>query len=75
LSQPSQVIFAPCDNVNSDHESKEVCSHKDQNLNENHGTTQLIRMSTRTKRPPEYLKNYHCNINVSSIHLLELNIL
>jgi len=44
LSQPSQVIFAPCDNVNSDHElyiqvPKEVCSHRDQNLNENHETT------------------------------------
>jgi len=73
LSQPSQVIFSPCDNiednVNNDHESdihisKEVCSHRDQNLNENHETTQSIRMSTRTKRPPEYLKDYHCNINV-----------
>ena len=48
LNQPSQVIFTPCDNiennVNNDHESEiqipeEVCSHKDQNLNENHETT------------------------------------
>jgi len=48
LSEPSQVIFAPCDNieynVNNDHESdihilEEVCSHRDQNLNENHETT------------------------------------
>jgi len=45
LSEPSRVIFAPCDNiennVNNDHESdihiaEEVCSHRDQNLNENH---------------------------------------
>jgi len=62
LSQPSRVIFAPCDNiennVNNDHESdihipKEVYSHRGQILNENHETTQLIRMSTRTKRPPK----------------------
>jgi len=48
LNKPSQVIFTPCDNiennVNDDHESdiripKEVCSHRDQNLNENHETT------------------------------------
>jgi len=24
-------------------------------------------MSTRTKRSPKYLKNYHCNLNVSNI--------
>ena len=53
--------------VNDDHESdiqipEEVCSHRDQNLNENHETTQSI----RPKRPPEYLKDYHCNLNVSN---------
>jgi len=51
LNQPSQVIFTPCDkienNVNNDHESyiqipEEVCSHRDQNPNENHETTQSI---------------------------------
>jgi len=57
--------------VNNDHESdiyilEKVCSHRDQNLNENHETTQSIRMSIRTKRPPEYLKDYHCNLNVSN---------
>jgi len=75
LNQPSQVIFTPCDNiennVNDDYESdiqipEEVCSHRDQNLNENHETTQSIRMSTRPKRPPEYLKDYNCNLNVSN---------
>ena len=73
MSQSSQVIFAPCDNiennVNNDHESdihipKEVCYHRDQNLNENHETTQSIHMSTRTKVPPEYLKDYHYNLNI-----------
>jgi len=43
---------------------KKLCFHKDQNLNKNHETTQLIRMSTKTKRPPEYLKYYHCNLNI-----------
>ena len=43
----SQVIFAPCDNVDNDHESdiqvsEEVCSHRDQNFNENDETTQSI---------------------------------
>ena len=75
MNQPSQVIFTPCDNiennVNNDHESdiqipEEVCSHRDQNLNENHETPQSIRMSTRPKRPPEYLKDYHYNLNVSN---------
>ena len=75
LSQSSRVIFAPCDNiennVNNDHDLgihifEEVCSHRDQNLIENHETTQSIRMSTRTKIPPEYLKVYHCNLNVSN---------
>ena len=51
LSQPSRVIFAPYDNiennVNNDHEidiyiPEEVCSHRDQNLNENYETTQSI---------------------------------
>jgi len=77
-SQPSQAIFvpiAPCDNVedncNNEHESnievlEEICSHSDQNLNEAHETIQSIRMSTQTKRPPEYLKDYHCNLNVSN---------
>jgi len=74
LSQQSQVIFVPCDNVNSDHESdiqvpKEVCSHRDQNLNENHETTQSIRTSIRTKIPPEYLKDYHCSLNVSILNI------
>jgi len=46
-SSPSQVIFAPCDNVHNDHESdihypEEICSCRDQNLNENHETTQSI---------------------------------
>jgi len=43
LSQPSQAILAPCDNAenNSDCESyievlEEVCSHIDQNLDEDH---------------------------------------
>jgi len=49
LSQPSQAILAPCDNAKhnsnniceSDIEvSEEVCSHIDQNLNENHDTKQ-----------------------------------
>jgi len=78
LSQPSQVIFvpiAPCDNVesnsNNDHEldievSKEICSYSGQNLNEAHETIQSIQMSTQTKRLPEYLKDYHCNLNVSN---------
>jgi len=75
LSPPSRVIYAPCDNieynVNNDHETdihipEEVCSHRDQNLIENHETTQSIRVSTKTKRPPEYLKDYHCNLNVSN---------
>jgi len=75
LSQLSRVTFAPCDNiennVNNDNESdihipEEVCSHRDQNLNENHETTQSIRMSTKTKELPEYLKDYHCNLNVSN---------
>ena len=78
LNKPSQVIFTPCDNiennVNDDHEShiqisKEVCSHRDQTLNENHETTQSIRMSTRPKILPEYLKDYHCNLNVSNTSL------
>ena len=78
MNQPSQVTFvpiAPCDNVknnsNNDHESdtevsEEIFSHRDQNLNEAHETIQSIRMSTRTKRPPEYLKDYHYNLNVSN---------
>jgi len=75
LNQPSQVTFTPCDNiennVNDDHESdiqipEEVCFHRDQNLDENHETRQSIRMSTRPKRPPEYLKDYHCNLNISN---------
>jgi len=75
LNKSSQVTFTPCDNiennVNDDHESdiqipEEVCSHRDQNFNKNHETTQSIRMSTRPKRPPKYLKDYHCNLNVSS---------
>jgi len=52
--------------------SEEDCSHIDQNLNENHDIEQssesnpYVRMSIRIKRPPEYLKDYYCNINVSS---------
>jgi len=51
LNKSSQVIFTPCDkienNVNDDHESdiqipEEVCSHRDQNLDENHETTLSI---------------------------------
>jgi len=58
LNQPSQVIFTPCDNiennVNDDHDEsdiqipEEVCSHRDQNLDENHETTQSIRMTKKT---------------------------
>jgi len=49
LSQPSQAILAPCDNVensngnNCESEievSEEDCSHIDQNLNENHDIEQ-----------------------------------
>jgi len=74
--QPSQVIFASCDNIednaNNDNESdiqilEEVFFHKDQNLNENHETTQSIRMSTKTKRPPKYLKDYNCNLKFQYI--------
>ena len=39
-------------------------SHRNQNFNENYETTQSIRMSTRIKRLPKYLKDYHCNLNV-----------
>jgi len=54
LNQPSQATFvpiAPCDNVennsNNDYESdieisEEICSHRDQNLNEAHDTIQSI---------------------------------
>ena len=79
LSQPSQVILAPCDNApcGNNYEShievpEEVCSHIDQNLNEDHDieqnseSDQSVRMSTRIKRPPEYLKDYHYNLNVSN---------
>jgi len=51
---------------------EEVCSHIDQNLNEDHDikqnfeSDQSFRMSIRIKRPPEYLKDYHCNLNVSN---------
>jgi len=66
LIQPSQVIFASCDNAennsNNNRESdievsKEVCSHIDQNLNEDHDTKQnseseqLVQMSTKMKKP------------------------
>jgi len=64
-------------NSNNNYESSievpiEFCSHIDQNLNEDHDTKQnfeldqLVRMSTRIKKPPEYLKDYHSNINVSN---------
>ena len=78
MSQPSQAIFvsiAPYDNVennsNNNYESDievsvEICSHSDQNLNESHETIQSIQISTWTKRPHEYLKDYHCNLNVSN---------
>jgi len=78
LSQSSQIIFvsiASCDNVednsNSDHESnievpEEICFHIDQNLNEAHEIIQSTQMSTRTKKPHEYLKDYHYNLNVSN---------
>ena len=69
LRQSSQVIFASCDNVDNDHESdiqvpKEFCSYRDQNLNENHERTQINSNECQKKRPPEYLKDYHCNLNV-----------
>jgi len=50
LSQPSQAILAPCDNAenisNNNYESdievpEEVCSHIDQNFNEDHDTTKF----------------------------------
>ena len=81
MSQPSQAILAHCDNAennsNNNCESeievpKEVCSHIDQNLNVDHDTKQnfesdqSVRMSTRIKKPPEYLKDYRCNLNVSN---------
>ena len=71
----------PCDNVENSSDNNcesqiEVsdvdCSHINQNLNENHDIEQssesdpFVRMSIRIKRSPEYLKDYHCNINVSS---------
>ena len=71
----------PCDNVENSSDnnceskievSEEECSHIDQNLNENHDIEQssesdpFVRMSTRIKKSPEYLKDYHCNLNVSS---------
>ena len=49
LSQPSQVILAPCDNVENSSDNncesqievlEEDCSHIDQNLNENHDIEQ-----------------------------------
>ena len=54
LSQPSEAILAPCDNIPSDNVenssdnncesqievSEEECSHIDQNLNENHDIEQ-----------------------------------
>jgi len=81
LSQSSQVILAPCDNVenNSNNNSisdfevpEEVCYHIDQNFNEYHDTKQnfesdqFVRMITRIKRSLEYLKDHHCNLNVSN---------
>ena len=81
LSQPSQTILAPCDNAENNNDNnceshievpKEVCSHIDQNLNEDHDieqnfeSDQFVRMSTRIKKPPEYLKDYHCKLNVSN---------
>jgi len=49
LSQPSQAIIVPCDNaeitviiIESDIEvPEEVCSHIDQNLNEDYDTTKF----------------------------------
>ena len=49
LSQPSQAILAPCDNVENSSDtnceteievSEEDCSHIDQNINENHDIEQ-----------------------------------
>ena len=51
LSQPSQIILAPCDNVENNsgnnceshiEVSKEVCFHIDQNLNEDPKTKQIV---------------------------------
>ena len=51
---------------------EEVCSHIDQNLNEDRDTKQNfvldqhVRMSTKIEKPPEYLRDYHFNLNVSN---------
>ena len=40
--------------------------NEDHNIEENSESDQSVRISTKIKRPPEYLKDYHCNLNVSN---------
>ena len=70
LSQPLQTSDNSCESYIEVPE--EICSRIDQNLNEDHDieqnydSDQSVRMSTRIKKSLEYLKDYHCNLNVSN---------